>query len=121
VRLPHDVREDRLFVPLTDLEQSGVTEEQLRQGRVDAAMRRLLWKQAVRARDALARGTPLAAELAPRYGRVMRRWWMEALEVLSEVERRDFDLWSTPLSISPFRRIQARLLARFGRTTFRRR
>jgi phytoene synthase len=46
---------------------------------------------------------------------------MEALEVLNEVERRDFDLWSTPLSVSPFRRIQARLLARFGRTTFRRR
>ncbi|HEX7069795.1 MAG TPA: squalene/phytoene synthase family protein [Rhodothermales bacterium] len=119
--LPDDLRGDRQFIPQAELEQSGVSLEHLLAGKVDAAVKRLLWKQVVRARDALARGTPLAAELEPRYARAMRRWWMDALEVLNEVERREFDLWSRPLALAPIRRLQARLLALFGRTTFRRR
>lgn len=121
MELPADVRADRIFIPLSDLEQAGVSVEQLLEGRVDEPMRKLLWKQVIRARDALAHGAPLAGEVSPRFARAMKRWWMAGVEMLNEVERRDYDLWSRPPALSFFGRLQVRFQARFGRTTFRKR
>lgn len=119
MQLSEDVGEDRIFIPLADLEQAGVSIEQLKEGRVDESMRRLLWKQIIRARDALAHGAPLANEVSPRFARALKRWWMGALEILSEIERRDYDVWSRPVSLSMIHRLQVRFQAQFGRTTFR--
>lgn len=121
MELSRDVPRDQVFIPMTDLEQAGVDVIQLREGRVNEPMRRLLWKQVIRARDALAHGAPLAGEVAPRFARAMKLWWMAGVEVLNEVERRDYDLWSKPLELSYFARVQVRFQARFGRTTFRKR
>ena len=82
-------------------------------------MRRLLWKQVVRARDAFAHGAPLANEISPRLARGLKRWWMGGLEVLNEIERRDYDLWTKPLELSMRHRAQVFFQARFGRTSFR--
>lgn len=113
--LPSDLERDQLFFPERELEQSGVTLEQLRTGQVDENVRRLFWKQSVRIRDALAQGQGILAELPRRYRSGLKRYWLGALEVLNELERRDYDLWSEPLQLSPFRRVQVRLQAFFGR------
>lgn len=117
--LAEDLEQDQLFIPLCDLEQTGVRVEQLRAGDVDESMRRLLWKQLIRARDALGQGRPLIRDLSFRYRFVLKRWWHGALEVLNEIERRDFDVWSEPLDLSLFRRTQVNLQALFGKAAGR--
>ena len=121
IELPVDLKRNRLFIPLADLEQAGVSVAQLRQGEVDEPVRRLLWKQVVRARDALAQSTPLVREVSGRFSRAFRVWWMAAVETLNTIERRKFDVWTRPIRLSPLQRGQVLLQAQFGRTTFRHR
>lgn len=117
--LKRDLEADRLFIPEADLEQHGVSVDQLREGGVDENMRRLLWKQTIRAKNAFAMAEPLAKELPPRQAAAMKRWWLGGLEVLNEIRRRKFDVWSEPVTVSMRNRIQVHFQARFGRTTFR--
>ncbi len=117
--LPEDLTRDHLFIPEADLGQMGVSFTQLRAGEVDENVRRLLWKQVVRARDAFAQGQPFARELDGRPARAFKRAWHGALELLNEIERRDYDLWSAPLSLSAFQRVLVRYQALFGRAAFR--
>ncbi len=117
--LPRDAARDWIFIPEADLEQSGVSIEQLRAGQVDEKMRRLLWKQTIRAKDAFAQSEPLPADLPRRYAGAFKRWWFGGLEVLNEIVRRDYDVFSRPVRLSRYQRAQARVQARFGRTTFR--
>jgi 15-cis-phytoene synthase len=119
--LPVDLKADRLFFPLTDLAQAGVTVEQLHEGRVDESMRRFMWKQSIRARDAFAQGMPLVDEVSPRIARSIKRWWLGGLELLTLIERRDYDVWSRPIEVSTWHRIQVGFQARFARATFRKR
>jgi phytoene synthase len=117
--LPRDVSRDRLFIPLASLRQKGVTVDQLRAGRVDENVQALLWKESVRIRDALAQGRPLVANLSLRHRFALKRFWVGALELLKELERREYDLWSEPLDLSVFRRAQVYLQTLFGRSVSR--
>jgi len=119
VHLPEDLSRDRLFIPLDEMRHAGVSLEQLRTGEVDEAMRRLLWKQTVRVRDAFAQGQPLARDLSGWQRRVFKRWWLGGLELINEIERRDYDVWSQPLTITLVQRLRVRLQALVGRTSFR--
>ncbi len=118
-RLPRDLAADRLFIPLEDMERAGVSVELLQRGADNAAVRRLLWKQVVRAQEALARGRTLVHALPRRYARVLRRAWFEALEVLHTIERRDYDLWRSPIQLSFWQRLHVAYQARFSRVAFR--
>ena len=119
--LPRDLEKDRLFIPQSDLDLAGVSLDQLRAGRIDPTMQKLLWKQVVRARDAYAQGQPLVHELPRRYARALKRQLLGGLEWLGEIERRGYDVWTSPISLSPFRKAQVRFQAQFGRATFRKR
>ncbi|SHK43278.1 phytoene/squalene synthase family protein [Rhodothermus profundi] len=118
-RLPRDLAADRLFIPLDDLERAGVSVELLQRGADNPAVRRLLWKQVVRAREALARGRALVHELPRRYARALRHEWMLALEVLRTIERRNYDVWRGPVHLSRWQRLQVAYQARFSRVAFR--
>ncbi len=118
--LRDDLARDWFFFPLSDLDQADARLEAFREGGRDARTRRALWKQVIRARDAFAQGRPLIEELEPRYARSLKRWWHGALEVLNEIERRDYDLWSRPLGLSFRQRWQAKLQAHLGRSVFKR-
>lgn len=117
--LKQDLEQNRLFIPEADLEQHGVTIEQLRKGRIDENAKRLMWKQTIRAKNAFAMAEPLAKELPRRQAAAMKRWWLGGLEVLNEIRRREFDVWTDPIRLSVRSRAQVRFQARFGRTTFR--
>ncbi|MFQ5569419.1 MAG: phytoene/squalene synthase family protein [Rhodothermales bacterium] len=114
-----DLARDRFFIPMDEMQQAGVSLEQLRAGKVDDALRRLLWKQVVRARDTFAQGQALVNDLEGRQARGFKRWWLGGLEVLNEIERRNYDLWSHPFSVSPFQKTRVRIQALMGRTSFR--
>ena len=118
-QLPDDLSRDRLFIPLNEMQHAGVSLEQLHTGEVDEALRRLLWKQTVRIRDAFAQGQPLANDLSGWQRRVFKRWWLGGLELVNEIERRDYDVWSQPLALSSVKRFRVGLQALAGRTSFR--
>src|SRR5690606_35742064 len=98
---------------------AGVDPRDLASGNVTEPVRRLLWKQSLRARDALAQAIPLAGELDRGHARIFKLWWMAAVEVLGMIERRRFDVWSRPIELTPWQRVQVHFQSRFGRTTFR--
>ncbi len=113
--LSGDLTRDRLFIPVSELEQARVPLDQLKKGDVDEALQRLLWKQAIRARDAFAQGLPLVKELKRRYRRPFKKAWLTGLELVNEMERRKYDLWSAPLSLTPVQRLQIGILSFIGR------
>lgn len=117
--LKQDLERDWLFIPESDLAQAGVSVDDLRRGEVTEPVRRLLWKQTIRAKDAFAQSEQLAMDLSRRPASAVKRWWIAGLEILNEIRRRDYDVWSEPVDLSTFYRLQVRLQARFGRTTFR--
>lgn len=119
IYLPDDLARDRLFIPLDEMQNAGVTEEQLRAGTVDEALKRLFWKQTVRIRDAFAHGQNLAKDLSGWQRRAFKRWWLGGLYVLAEIERRDYDVWSKPIVLSGLKRMQVQLQALVGKTSFR--
>ncbi|MEF8815833.1 MAG: squalene/phytoene synthase family protein [Salinibacter sp.] len=115
LRLPTDLAHGRLFVPVAELRQYDVSTDQLRTGPATEGARRLLWKQSVRVRDALQRGRALANDLGFRHRYALLRYWHGALALLDELDRRDYDLWSAPIELSPLRRLEVYLLMLFGR------
>jgi phytoene synthase len=119
LRLPRDLEQHRLFLPLEMLERRDVTVDHLRAGRVDEAVQGLLWKESVRVRDALAQGRPLIPNLSLRHRFALKRFWVGALELLNDLERRDYDLWDDPPSLSLFRRVQVYLQTVLGRSVSR--
>lgn len=121
IELPVDLARDRLYIPLEEMEKAGVTVEQLQAGDANESVKRLLWKQAVRARDAFAHGQALVFELDGWQRRAFKKWWLAGLEVLNEIEKRDYDLWAKPIQLSTLQRVRVRLQALAGRATFRRR
>ncbi len=117
--LPDDLARDRLYIPLDEMRHAGVSLDQLRAGEVDEAMRRLFWKQIVRVRDAFAQGQSLSRDLPRWQRRVFKQWWLGGLELVNEIERRDYDVWSQPLTVSSVQRFRVRMQALAGRTSFR--
>lgn len=117
--LPEDLAADRVFVPLTDLDRAGVSVEELREGRMTPDIRKVIWKQVVRARDSFAQSQQFVDDLTRRQAASFRRWWFAALEMLNVIEANQFDVFTQPPHLSRYRRWHARFQARFGRTTFR--
>jgi len=119
VYLPEDLARDHLFIPLDEMQKAGVSLDQLREGTVDEALKRLFWKQTVRIRDAFAHGQNLVKDLSGRQRRVFKRWWLGGIYILTEFERRGYDVWSRPITLSTVRRMQVRMQALVGKTSFR--
>lgn len=116
--LPRDLERDRLFLPVKNLEEAGVSEQQLRAGRLDKSLKNLLWKFQIRARDAYAQGLSLLKDLPWWYRGPFKRAWLGGLEVLRMIERRDYDVWTHEIEFSVWQRAQIIFQALAGRTTF---
>lgn len=117
--LKRDLARDRVFFPIADLRQSGVSIDHLHEGVMSDAMRRLLWKQTVRIRDAFARGLAIGNDLAGWQRRAFRKHWLGGLYLLAEIEHRKYDLWTRPFTLSRWRKTQLQLQVLTGKTSFR--
>lgn len=121
-KLAEDIARGRLYIPLEDLRQHGLSVGNLSgatSGSEAEAVRKVLWKQGVRARDAFSHAHRLDGELSGPLRRSFRRAWYGALEVLTQAEKRGVRLLEEPVRLNAFHLAQARLLARVGRATFR--
>jgi phytoene synthase len=119
LQLPAHLEANRLYLPQDDLRHEDLSMWTLRQGTVTEPVRKVLWKQMIRARDALARGHTALARLTWRAKWRLKFWWIGALELLNEVERRDFDVWSAPITLNRWRTAQVYLQTYIGRATAR--
>ena len=120
VCLPAHLQSDRLYIPQADLHREDLSMWALRkENAVTEPVRKVLWKQMVRARDALARGHTALTRLTWRAKWRFKFWWIGALELLNEVERRDFDVWSKPVMLNRWRTAQVYLQTYIGRATAR--
>lgn len=117
--LPEDLAEDRILFPLSDLEQAGLTPEELKNDGPTRAAKKVIWKEVVRARDSFAQAQQLVDDLDRRQAASFRRWWFAGLEILHIIESNDYDVWNRPPRLTRYRRLHTRFQARFGRTTFR--
>lgn len=119
IHLKDDMARGRLFIPQTEMDQAGITVADLKSGNVTEPVRKLLWKQVIRARDAFSHAQPLVQDVARPYRTMVKRAWFGGLEVLGEIERRKYDVWSRPVVLSPLQHAQVRLQARLGKAASR--
>ncbi len=119
VDVPTDARRNQYFFSSEEMAFFGVSPTDLRGGPPAENVKRLLWKQSVRIRDLFAQAVPLVRDLPRRQAAAFRRWWLGGLEVLNIIERREYDLWSRPVSIGTMRRLQVRYQSRFSRLAFK--
>ena len=117
--LPDDLERDIVAFPLTELEKAGVTVAGLKTGDVTPAVKRLLWRMTVWARDNFANSVRLVDEGSRREAAAFRNWWFAGAEMLNVIERNDFDVGRTPPELSMYRRLLVRFQARFGNFTFK--
>lgn len=88
-----DWEKDRVYLPQEDLQRFGVSEAQLAEGRLDAALRELLAFQVVRARALLYEGKPLGRSLPGRIGLEIRTIVVAADRLLERIEAVDYDVF----------------------------
>jgi phytoene synthase len=115
--LGEDAARGRLYLPAEDLRKFGYDEARLRQGERDDRFRALMRFEVARARGYYEASGPLAALLRPA-GRavflVMLRTYRGLLEA---IERRDYDVFSSRVSLSPWHKLGLAVQAlpvRFG-------
>ncbi|MGI9659606.1 MAG: phytoene/squalene synthase family protein [Gaiellaceae bacterium] len=98
INIMRDVAEDyamgRIYLPQRELERFSVTEEQIAEGSVDENWRALMQLQAGRARAHLVRGFGLLDLLDRRSSLCVRALAGVYVELLGEIERADFDVFS---------------------------
>lgn len=92
----------RIYLPLDELEQFGVSEEQIAQGIADDAWRNLMKFQVDRARAMMLQGAPLGSILTGRIGLEMRMIIAGGMRILSKLENAKYDMFSRRPVLSPF-------------------
>lgn len=120
VEIPAEAEHGVLWIPRGELDALGADAERLRSGDLGEPERKLLWKQVVRIRERLVHALPLFQDVPRRYRRAFKSYWFGLLELLDEIERRDFDLWSVEVRLSPRQQRIVRLQSWLTRATFKR-
>lgn len=86
-----DIEKDRIYLPQSEMEKFGVSEAQIREGRVDERYRALLKQECARARELLARGRPLPEYVGGRLALWLRAVWLGGERILSGIEAAGYD------------------------------
>ncbi|HEY5994863.1 MAG TPA: squalene synthase HpnC [Gallionellaceae bacterium] len=100
-----DVRKDyaiaRVYLPLDEMAQYGVTEESIAHGRADAAWQKLMKFQCGRARAMMLGGAPLGSILSGRIGLEMRMIIAGGLRILDKLEAVNYDMYNRRPVLTP--------------------
>ena len=83
----------RIYLPLDEMAQFGVREEQIAQEICDENWRRLMQFQVDRARTLMLQGAPLGSILTGRIGLEMRMIIAGGLRILDKIEAADYDVF----------------------------
>ena len=117
--LPQELARGWCFIPEEDLTRYNTTHDALQKGDLDDALQKVLWRQIVWIRDGFAQARPLLLEVNRRYRRALKQWWLHDLTLLHMLERRRYDLWSAPITLSKGQRAILGWQSRFAKTITR--
>jgi phytoene synthase len=92
----------RIYLPLDELAQYGVSEAQIAQGITDDAWRELMKFQVDRARAMMISGKPLGSILTGRIGLEMRMIIAGGLRILDKLESAQYDMFRHRPILRPF-------------------
>ena len=92
----------RVYLPLDELAQYGVSEEQIEQGISNDAWRELMKFQVDRARAMMLTGKPLGSILTGRIGLEMRMIIAGGLRILSKLKNAQYDMFRHRPVLKPF-------------------
>ncbi|MDH4274253.1 MAG: squalene synthase HpnC [Gammaproteobacteria bacterium] len=87
---------DRIYLPLEQMQSIGIDESYIKNQVNDTAMRRLLQEEITYARNLMLSGAPLAGRLQGRIGLELRFIVAGGLSILDALERQRNDLYSRP-------------------------
>jgi phytoene synthase len=99
-----DLRRGRIYLPQDSLAECGVDAQQLEQGVVDDAMRRLFRREIARARQYYAAARPGIELVHPSSRDCLRTAFTLYSQILEEIERADYDVFTTRVRVSRRRR-----------------
>ena len=92
----------RVYLPLDELAQFGVTESQIAQQTCNENWRNLMKFQVDRARALMLQGAPLGSILTGRIGLEMRMIIAGGLRILDKIEAADYDVFRRRPVLGPF-------------------
>lgn len=92
----------RIYLPLDELAQYGVSEEQIAQGISDNKWRALMKFQVDRTRAMMISGKPLGSILTGRIGLEMRMIIAGGLRILAKLESADYDMFRHRPVLKPY-------------------
>lgn len=113
--LREDIEAGRCFIPADILAKGNVTTVDLVRYTSSQAIRSILWKQVVRARDAYASCKTLNTDLKGWSRRRFRVYWTGGLHILGYIESRGFNVWSRPIKPTFVRRTKIYWQVYFGK------
>ena len=113
--LKEDIEAGRCFIPADILVKGNVTTVDLVRYTSSQAIRSILWKQVVRARDAYASCKTLNTDLKGWSRRRFRVYWTGGLHILGYIESRGFNVWSRPIKPTFVRRTKIYWQIYFGK------
>ena len=103
--LGEDAGRGRIYLPLANLKRFGYSEEQLQRGERDDCFRHLMRFEVERARGYYETARPLAELLAPA-GRAVFLMMTDIYRGLLEaIERRDYDVFTSRVSLTPWHKL----------------
>ncbi|RLS58192.1 MAG: squalene/phytoene synthase family protein [Planctomycetota bacterium] len=111
--LAEDARHGRVYLPTEDLEQFGYSLDQLLRGERTPEFRQLMRFQVARAQDYYDRSAALSDYLSVPGRRILSAMREIYGGLLREIERRDYDVFTSRVQLSRLRKLKAALVARF--------
>jgi len=116
-----DLREDahmgRVYLPQDELQRFGYTEADLRDGVQDERFRALMQFQVARAREYYARAANLRLNVSPAGQPVFSAMFRIYSALLSEIEKRNYDVFTRRIRVSSPRKLAIAWTSLFGRRT----
>jgi len=88
-----DIQKERIYLPVSDMQQFGVIEGHITNQRIDNAWRKLMHFEVAQARNMLLSGAPLALRLPGRIGWELRLVVQGGLRILECIEAVDYDVF----------------------------
>jgi phytoene synthase len=104
--VPEDWRLGRVYLPQDEMERFGVSEEDIAAGRTGPGWRALMAHQASRARGLLREGAALCSLLDGRSALCVRALTGVYAELLEEIERRRYDVFSSRPSVTAMSKLR---------------
>jgi phytoene synthase len=115
-----DLRRGRVYLPQESLDEFGVDRERLARGRVDEPIRNLLAWEIERARGLYAEAEPGIGLVHATSQDCLRTAFTLYAEILDEIERADYDVFSRRVQVGLARRAQVGLAGLRGSVQARR-